>query len=564
MLRAEFQKSLAPITVFVDSMMPIHKRMADVLPPRHVCDGLLRDYIENEETLYRVIHVPTFRARYDAYWEGSVQYESFLPKLLGVLAIASNFESTPLGLGRERPREVHLPTAAALMRLWLNSLSGDRLIEINTLQVEVLWLLATRIIRENPRDGWAQMGSIIRMAVSMGLHRDPSEFGSAMTPFIGEMRRRLWATITDLDDCISCDCSLPPYLGKQFSTTGPPRNLDDADLHLDMEELPPSKPLDQVTDNQAQAYSAMTLGLRQKVSVVVGRAGAGRDWTEIFDVGSRLEQRLEHVGTLLPWGLGGGPDASGLAARAWRHRRLLEMQLRRSLLHLYQPFALGAVLDVPHRILRGCMRHSLAIVEGAGEGAHPSMGMGGREEMEGGPWRTGSTSDIVQAALGICYYIRAATGRGAEDPTAASIRQALQRPQDNSGEAHQHLPRSSEGGGAGAGAAWPTARLIGAVDKVVGSLAQRAKRGGTKDVLCLAVVLESVRAPRPRADDVTAGLRRVLESSLAATNWGAERLASTPAPLAEPLGFIGEGAGTAWASASRADDGGWMFGDGWE
>lgn len=229
--------------------MPIHERMADVLPEKHVCDQLLRGYLEKHEALYRVIHVPTFMREYNGYWDGTLASKAFLAKLLGILSRASRVETKSRGLGYESSEGVYLPTALALLRLWLNNLRGKQLVELETLQIELLWLLAMRTIKEDARDGWAQLGSIMRMAMAMGLHRGPSEFGSRMTPFHGEMRRRLWATIADLDFYVSNDCNLPSLLREEDATTGPPWNLDDADLHPDMKELPPGNPLEQITDN---------------------------------------------------------------------------------------------------------------------------------------------------------------------------------------------------------------------------------------------------------------------------------------------------------------------------
>lgn len=552
LLRTEYQKSLMPITVFVDSMMPIHKRMADVLPKKHVCDRLLRGYLDNNETLYRVIHAPTFMDGYNSYWDGTLHSEAFLPKLLGVLSIASRFETKSRGLGHERSEGVHLPTASALVRLWLNDLRGKQLVEFETLQIELLWLLTMRMIKEHARDGWAQLGSIMRMAMGMGLHRDPSEFGPRITPFNAEMRRRLWASIADLDFFVSNDCNLPS-LREDDATTGPPRNLDDADLYPDMKELPPGKPFDQVTDNHVQAYAAMTFGLRKKAAALVTRMDNIRDWSEILEVATKLERHLDDIDFIFPRHR---PAGDARKARLWRCRGLLDAHVRQPLLHLYRPFVLG-VPNVPPQILRAYLRHSASIVKSIEE-LDPSMP---DYEAVADLCHVGAKGDAMQAALSMCYYIRAAM-RPSMDPSLACIQQALRM----SPEMDTSASHSADG------VVWSTSRLIRTVEKIMEFLIQNIKRGDTKDIICLSVVLESVRTPEPHTDEMAHGLRVVLDQCLRAANCSLERLASAQPEnalqqQAEVYGFAGPATtyappGTLMNSVAHQDA--WVFWDGWD
>ena len=558
LLRTEYQKSLTPITVFVDSMMPIHKRMADILPKKPVCDKLLRGYLDNNETLYRVIHAPSFMAHYNRYWEGSLQSEAFLPKLLGVLSIASRFETKSRGLSHERSEGVHLPTAAALVRLWLNNLRGKHLVEMDTLQVELLWLLTMRMIKEHARDGWAQLGSILRMAMGMGLHRDPSEFGPRrITPFNAEMRRRLWATVADLDYYISNDCNLPSLLREEDSTTGPPSNLDDADLRPEMLELPPSKPFDQITDNHVQAYAAVTFGLRKRAAALVNRIDKIHDWDEILDVAGKLERHLNDIELIFP----ARPAENVRKARYWRCRGLLDGHVRQPLMNLYRPFVLG-VPGVPTTITRAYLRHAASIVQSIEE-LDPSMP---DYECIADLCHVGVKSDAVQAAMSMCYYIRSAT-RPNLDAASQCVQQAL-----------RVSPEMDASAVAGDGVLWSRQRLVQGVEKVIDFLIQNIKRGDTKDIICLSVVLESVRSPEPHRADMERGLRVVLDSCLRAANCSLERLANAQPDAATQVAEASYGAGMMGGAAtgyaqpapsgnlmgSLPEEEGWMFWDGWD
>lgn len=556
LLRYEFQKSLTPISVFVDSMMPIEKRMADILPKKPVCDRLVEAYIHNQETVYRIIHAPTFKTQYNNFWEGKGHSEGFVPQLLVVLSTACRFETNSRGLGHERSDGVHIPTACALVRIWLNNVGRKQLVELETLQVELLLLITQRMYREHRGDGWTHLGSIVRMALEMGLHRDPSEFGDRISPFYSEIRRRLWSTVADLDYFVSNDCNMPSMLREGDATTLPPRNLDDADIWLEMKETPHGKPLDQVTDTQLQAYASLTRSIRVRAASLVRRMDTLTDWTEILDVGAKLERHIEELNTIAPRH---GSMNGAQKARAWRSLVLLDGHIRRPLINLYRPFTLG-VPNVPSQILRGYFTASMALTTYLEE-LDPSMPdfLQISEMMH-----VALKGDIEQAALSICYYIRAAM-RPATDATGLAVQQALRMTPDGEG--------SGLGNSSGGSYMWSMPRLISSAEKVLEFLIQNIKRGDTKDIICLSLVIESVRTPDPRPEDMSHGLRLVLDSCLRAANCSLERLVSKQ-PDSYPVdsSSYGPPAQAAYVSqaasqtfmGSMADLEGWHFWDGWE
>lgn len=554
-LRFEFQKSLTPISVFVDSMMPIQKRMADILPKKPICDRLIKAYLLNQETAYRIVHAPTFKAQYDRFWEGKGHSEGFVPLLLAVLSTACRFETKSRGLGHERSEGVHLPTACALVRIWLSSLGRKQLADLETLQVEMILLITQRMYREHRSDGWAHLGAIVRMALEMGLHRDPSEFGDRITPFYAEIRRRLWSTVADLDYFLSNDCNMPSMLREGDATTQPPRNIDDAEIWPEMKELPPGKPLDHLTDTQIQAYASLTRGIRIKAASLVRRSDTLTDWTEILEVGAKLERLIEEVNTIAPRH---GSMSDAQKARLWRSLVLLDGHVRRPLMNLYRPFTLG-VPNVPSQILRGYFRACMAMTTYIDE-LDPSMPNYLQiSEM----LHVTLKGDIEQAALSICYYIRAAM-RPATDVTALAVQQALRMTPDGADGT------SGDGPSAGSSYMWSMPRLINSAEKVLDFLIQNIKRGDTKDIICLSLVIESVRTPDPRPEEMAHGLRVVLDSCLRAANYSLERLASTQqdvdtygsaAPAAAYASHLAQGPSI---MASMSDQDGWQFWDGWD
>lgn len=81
---------------------------------------------------------------------------------------------------------------------------------------------------------------MIRIAQSLGLHRDGSRFG--LSPFDTEMRRRLWWQICVLDVRASEDHGSDPSIMEQSFDTKFPLSINDGDLDLDATEFPTPRP----------------------------------------------------------------------------------------------------------------------------------------------------------------------------------------------------------------------------------------------------------------------------------------------------------------------------------
>lgn len=85
------------------------------------------------------------------------------------------------------------------------------------------------------------LGVAIRIALRMGLHRDPDMVGGRISPYEGEMRRRFWHMLTQIELLVSFHVGLPSMVESIDSDTLLPRNLNDTDFSEDSTELPPAR-----------------------------------------------------------------------------------------------------------------------------------------------------------------------------------------------------------------------------------------------------------------------------------------------------------------------------------
>uniref|UniRef100_A0A093V075 Putative transcriptional regulatory protein n=1 Tax=Talaromyces marneffei PM1 TaxID=1077442 RepID=A0A093V075_TALMA len=170
-----------------------------------------------------------------------------------------------------------------------------------TIEALLLYLHIELLRGEDTRiEPWMILGIIVRLAYRMGYHRDPSHF-SNISPFDGEMRRRLWSMLVQLDIQISGQVGLPRMAREDQGDTREPRNLLDEDLHHDMQELPPPRPEAVQTEIQYSLSESKLLSIRGRID----------DWKEALtnrrinvaaaeaDV-ARLDKQLDDAYAALP------------------------------------------------------------------------------------------------------------------------------------------------------------------------------------------------------------------------------------------------------------------------
>ncbi|KAL8721060.1 MAG: hypothetical protein Q9225_002171 [Loekoesia sp. 1 TL-2023] len=107
--------------------------------------------------------------------------------------------------------------------------------ELVVLQAFTTFLICVRR-HDDTRFVWTLTGLLIRLAQSLGIHRDGEQFG--LSPLETEMRRRLWWTLIHLDIRASEDHGSDPTITDQSFDTRFPLNINDEDINSLMKEPP--------------------------------------------------------------------------------------------------------------------------------------------------------------------------------------------------------------------------------------------------------------------------------------------------------------------------------------
>ncbi|KAK1759063.1 hypothetical protein QBC47DRAFT_457411 [Echria macrotheca] len=230
------------------------------LPQKELADQLVDCYLRTIETVYRVVHIPTFRRSYDDLWlPGSKPELGFVMQVKLVLAIGSTMYDDTFSLRTSAIRWVHEAMS------WNSAPDGYKSrLTIQGLQNQILLLFAQEIVGVGRDMVWSSSGSLVLTAMHMGLHRDPSRLQPRITLYACEMRRRLWNTVIELALQSSLNAGGTILLSLDDFDTLPPNNFDDAEL----ESPSPTPPSPLIVMTQTTIPIVLRRTFAQRLAIV--------------------------------------------------------------------------------------------------------------------------------------------------------------------------------------------------------------------------------------------------------------------------------------------------------
>lgn len=141
---------------------------------------------------------------------------------------------------------------------------------------------------------WLVLGMVVQLALSLGYQRDAQDSPS-ISPFAGEMRRRVWAVIVQMDLRLSSQMGLPRLLKLHQCDTAEPRNLLDTDFDETTVDLPPSRPETEFTPVLYVLAKNRIDRMTDLISELLTDTQE-HPYTEIME----LDRKLQFAETLLP------------------------------------------------------------------------------------------------------------------------------------------------------------------------------------------------------------------------------------------------------------------------
>ena len=333
-LRRELKNARIKGSGQVDNQ-PIEKEaLISLLPQKELSDQLIQIYVDNLESTYRVLHLPSFWQEYSDFWkapeEGRPAFAAIILLILAStycikVANASMFRGDS-SVGRE--------TAILWIRncdSWLQTQSQKHT-TMATFQIHCLSLIAKRINSIKRKRIWASAGNLTRLALSSGLHRDArivnlrqsASSCKKVSVFDQEMRRRIWATISELELQTAFERGMPAMLRDLVEDCGPPLNLDDEEFDPLADQLP--NPISNYTRSSFQHLSRSSWSLRLELVSMIN----GPHPQMAYEVVLMYDKKITlHLDEIPHWS-----DKASLVSRV-----LLQLELQMFLLFLHRPYA---------------------------------------------------------------------------------------------------------------------------------------------------------------------------------------------------------------------------------
>ncbi|KAF9247554.1 transcriptional regulator family: Fungal Specific TF [Penicillium roqueforti] len=222
---------------FLFGFYSLSKSLREFHPPMPKVSLLWETYQENVAPLVTIVHRPTARDLFSQAARNPDALDKNSEALVFSMYLCSIVSMKPddcwFQFGEDRTiavKRYRFATEQALAKAgFLNTQS------LVLLQAAVLFLVCVRR-EDDSKFVWSMTSIVLRLAQSLGLHRDGSNF--ALKPYETEMRRRLWWHISLLDVRSSEDHGTDPLIHESMYDTLLPLNLNDDDLSPDMEEPP--------------------------------------------------------------------------------------------------------------------------------------------------------------------------------------------------------------------------------------------------------------------------------------------------------------------------------------
>ena len=230
--------------------------LTGLVPRKEIADNLIAYYFSSTDAIYRILHIPTFYRDYEALWVmGATRNTSFLVLFKLVMAIGAIVYDRRFTLRVSAIRWVYEA------QTWVAQPKFKSRLDLQSLQIDILLLIAQERLGIGESMG-ISVGALVRKAICMGLHKDPTHTPLARTVLVAEMRRRLWNTILELSLLSSLTSGGPPLISLDDFDTAPPGNFNDNQLTAGN---PIPKPEDYYTGTSVAIWLRRTFPIRLAV-----------------------------------------------------------------------------------------------------------------------------------------------------------------------------------------------------------------------------------------------------------------------------------------------------------
>lgn len=279
-----------PALLFGSMTPPGRNEIMSQMPSRYLTDILVGRYFNTFDPAVHILHGPTFQKQYNQHWvdptKTSIVWIGMLFAMLrlAMLSYTREGDEPPEFRGKCQDMANNFRTQMAHCLITADYTRPHNFL-IETLILHMNGEYVSKVDAE--ASVWVLAGMIARLAMRMGYHRDSKLFPN-ITPFQGEMRRRVWTFVRYSDILFSFQIALPCMIRMGDTDTDIPRNIHDDEFDEDSPELPSARPISEVTSvSYMIAKAKLVLGFGRVLEETNGVVKHGYDEVLKIDRGLR-------------------------------------------------------------------------------------------------------------------------------------------------------------------------------------------------------------------------------------------------------------------------------------
>ncbi|KAF4633044.1 hypothetical protein G7Y89_g5083 [Cudoniella acicularis] len=308
--QASFPK---PQLLYYSPMLETLASILESIPPRPVVDRLVSRYFNVLDIAPGVVHSGQFLQEYEDFWKSPQATPiMWVGLLFTIICLSTQLQQASLAPTKTSPTRGHSRRGSqavenqaavdtfrekAIQCLILGHYTKGGPYVVETL---ILYFLVEVFHLKDVEIGiWILVGNIVQIAIHMGYHRDAKHFPN-ISPFAGEMRRRVWAMIVQIDFSISTQLGMPRLVKESQTDTAEPRNLEDSDFDEHTSVLPPSRPETEVTHTLYVLAKLRLLSVGVKVADVATEPRP-HSYAEVLELDQQIDKTRDALPSSMKW-----------------------------------------------------------------------------------------------------------------------------------------------------------------------------------------------------------------------------------------------------------------------
>ncbi|KAJ5634918.1 Fungal-specific transcription factor protein [Penicillium herquei] len=407
------------------------------VPPRPVADRLIACYFNFLDMAPGVPHTEKFLREYDDFWKcPQAAPIIWLGLLFGMMCLATQFQQsllTPdntISTGGYYPGSIQQQESNTDISVFRTNMIHCLLLGHYTkggpyvIETLILYFMVEVFGKKDTEAGTRILvGNIVHIAMHMGYHRDAKHFPN-ISPFAGEMRRRVWALIMQLDFSLSSQVGLPRIIKENQTDVAEPRNLADSDLNESITELPPSRPESEVTPTLYTLAKLRLISVGAKVADVATEPQP-HSYTHVLQLDKEIDETRKGLPVSMKW----TSLASSLSVppQVVIQRIWLEVCVQRLKIVLHKQFMVASRLQQQYTSTysaSACLLAATKIIE-LQHLIDEETQVNGR--LYQSRWRVTATfiHDFLLATSTLCIYLQVHKLEQARDQTSSGVKESL-------------------------------------------------------------------------------------------------------------------------------------------